>query len=165
MADDGPTNWPPGRLRTPRRTMVTDGQEDESGNASDPDSVTPGPTSEAGFEVSVPLNKEFRVDDISYEILNATARPDADGKLALVMSLRGHSYRDYDANFWDASFDVTAGEDIYPASGGLNELLPANATQKGDVLFVLPDNTREGTLTMRFDGDTKRTIPFQIQPT
>jgi hypothetical protein len=44
-------------------------------------------------------------------------------------------------------------------------LLPANATQKGDVLFVLPDNTREGTLTMRFDGDTKRTIPFQIQPT
>ena len=118
--------------------------------------------SASGYRVSIPLEREFRVGDISYEILAATARPDADGKLALVMSVRGRSYRAYDANFWDASFDVTVGEDVVPASGGLDELLPANATQRGDVLFVIPADTRDAVLTMRFQGGEKRTVPFRI---
>lgn len=119
----------------------------------------------SGYKVSIPLKREFRVGDISYEILAATARPDADGKLALVMSVRGRSYRAYDANFWDASFAVTVGEDIVPASGGLDELLPANATQRGDVLFVVPADTRNAVLTLRFQGGETRTVPFRITPT
>lgn len=121
--------------------------------------------SASGYRVSIPLKREYRVGDISYEILAATARPDADGKLALVMSMRGRSYRAYDANFWDASFDVTVGEDVVPASGGLDELLPANATQRGEVLFVVPADTRDAVLTMRFQGGGKRTVPFRITPT
>jgi hypothetical protein len=116
------------------------------------------------YQVTIALNREFRVGDISYEILSATARPDADGKLALVMSMRGRSYRAYDANFWDASFDVTVGEDVFPASGGLDELLPANATKRGDLLFVIPAETREGVFTMRFEGGQKRTVPLRITP-
>jgi hypothetical protein len=127
--------------------------------------ASPGSAASSHYQISIPLNREFRVGDISYEILGATARTDADGKLALVMSLRGRSYRAYDANFWDASFGVTVGEDVYPASGGLDELLPANATQKGDLLFVVPADTREGILTLRFDGGQKRTVPFGIKPT
>lgn len=118
--------------------------------------------SATAYRVAIPLAKEFRVGDISYEVLAATARPDADGKLALVMSLRGRSYQAYDANFWDASFAVTVGEDVVPASGGLDELLPANATQRGDVLFVVPASTRDAVLIMRFQGGEKRTVPFRI---
>ncbi|MFC8501973.1 hypothetical protein ACFUC1_06405 [Pedococcus sp. NPDC057267] len=118
----------------------------------------------SGYKVSIPLNREFRVGDISYEVLAATARPDADGKLALVMSVRGRSYRAYDANFWDASFAVTVGEDVVPASGGLDELLHANATQRGDVLFVVPADTRDAVLTLRFQGGETRTVPFRISP-
>lgn len=132
---------------------------------SSPASGSSGLDSSSDYQVSIPLNHEYRVGDISYEILGATVRSDADGKLALVLSLRGRSYQAYDANFWDASFAVTVGEDIYPASGGLDDLLRANATQRADVLFVVPADTREGILTMRFGGGQKRTVPFRIKPT
>lgn len=129
-----------------------------------PASGSSGSGSTSAYKVSIPLKREFRVGDISYEVLAATARSDADGKLALVMSVRGRSYRAYDANFWDASFAVTVGEDIVPASGGLDELLPANATQRGDVLFVVPAGTRNAVLTLRFQGGETRTVPFRIAP-
>ena len=151
------TNAPPPTVLTgsPSVTAVT---------GSLPGSTSSGAGSAPAYTVSIPLKREFRVGDISYEVLAATARPDADGKLALVLSLRGRSYRAYDANFWDASFDVTVGEDVVPASGGLDELLPANATQHGDVLFVVPADTRNAVLTMRFPGGDKRTVPFRITP-
>lgn len=121
--------------------------------------------SASDYDISLPYDEEIRVGDIGYEILGATARPDAEGQLALVLSLRARSYRDYDYNFWDASFRVTAGEDIYPASGGLNDVLPANATQRGELLFVVPDSTRDATLTISFPYDKERSIPIRLRPT
>ena len=151
------TKAPPVAAPTPSPSLAAaTGSPPASGSSS------AGATS--AYRVAIPLKKEFRVGDISYEVLAATARPDADGKLALTMSVRGRSYRDYDANFWDASFAVTIGEDVVPASGGLDELLPANATQRGDVLFVVPADTRDAVLTLRFQGGQKRTVPFRITP-
>lgn len=117
----------------------------------------------ADFEISLPYGETIRVGDIAYELLSGTARPDADGQLAVVLTLRGRSYRDYDENFWDSSFRVAAGEEFYAASGGLNEILPANATKTGELLFVLPDTTREATLEIRFD-DGERSVPMRIEP-
>ncbi|WP_460663477.1 hypothetical protein [Kribbella swartbergensis] len=95
--------------------------------------------------------------------MSATTRPDANGKLALTVSVRMTNHDRYDANFWDANFRVIAGPDTYPASGGLNELVRGDSTKLGEVLFVLPDTTRAAVLKIKFiEGD--REIPFQLRP-
>jgi hypothetical protein len=151
--------------KAPPPAALTGSPSGVAATGSGPAAGASGSASGSDYQVSIPLNREFRVGDISYEILGAAARTDADGKLALVLALRGRSYQAYDANFWDASFGVTVGKDVYPASGGLDDLLPANATHRADVLFVVPADTREGTLTMRFGGGQERTVPFRIKPT
>jgi hypothetical protein len=142
--------------------VVTSDPGGPSGGGTSAGSPT-GDASSSSYEVSLAYGEPMRVGDIAYEVLEASARPDADGQLALVLDVRGRSYRAYDENFWDASFRVTAGEDVYPASGGLNKLLPANATAKGELLFVLPDTTRDAILRISFDNG-ERSTPIRIKP-
>jgi hypothetical protein len=51
-----------------------------------------------------------------------------------------------DANFWDQSFRlIVNGVPMAPESG-LNELVSAESAQEGNVLFVIPHGTTDGTL-------------------
>ncbi|TDD28215.1 hypothetical protein E1218_08105 [Kribbella turkmenica] len=133
--------------------------------------VPPGPSSGPGssiapggqLKVALPYGQPIRVGEVAYELVSATTRPDADGKLALSLSVRMISYSRYDANFWDANFRVIVGRDTYPASGGLNELVSGDSTKVGEVLFVIPDTTRTAVLRIKFnEGD--REVPFQLRP-
>jgi hypothetical protein len=117
----------------------------------------------AAMTTTLPLGQPFRIGEASYELLDALVRPDADGLLALELSVRMTKHTPFDANFWDDSFRVVVGPDVYAASGGLNELVAGQSSGTGDVLVLVPDTTRQAELVLRFRGDS-RTVPFEIVP-
>ena len=87
----------------------------------------------------------------------------AGGQVALVMTVRMTKHTGGDAGFWDDSFRVAVGPDVYPASGGLNELVAGRSTSRGEVLVELPDDTRRAELVLGYYGD-RRTVPFEVVP-
>jgi len=112
---------------------------------------------------TLPLGQPFRIGEVSYELLDARIRPDSDGLVALELSVRMTKHTGYDAGFWDDSFRVAVGSDVYAASGGLNELVPGRSSVRGDVLVLVPDSTRQAELVLRYLDDS-RTVPFEIVP-
>jgi len=121
------------------------------------------PAGARAYEATLPLKEKMRSGDTTYEILGYETRPDSDGNVALSLSIRLTNHGRFDANFWDASFRVSLGEDTLAPSGGLNELVAGDATKVGTILFVVPDTTRTAELKIKFQADT-RTIPFELQP-
>jgi hypothetical protein len=65
----------------------------------------PPPGNGTGWTVSLPAERKFRSGDVEYEILNAQARPDVDGKIAVTFKIRCSNYDRYDMNFWDSPSD------------------------------------------------------------
>jgi hypothetical protein len=145
-------------------TTTSQGHTSETppdGGSGSPTASSSAPSSQ--FSVTLPYGQTIRVGEVAYQLVSAATRPDADGKLALTVSVRMINHGRYDANFWDANFRVIVGPDTYPASGGLNELVRGDSTKVGEVLFVLPDNTRTAVLKIKFvEGD--RALPLQLRP-
>ena len=150
-------------VETPSPTVVQGGNPVQAVDGSSTPS-TSSAASTRGYRVTLPFGQKFQSGNTAYEILKATTRPDADGKLALTLSVRMINDEDFGVNFWDSSFRLTVGEDTYPASGGLNDIAESHATKVGNVLFVIPDSTRKAVLTIRYFGGTERTIPFELRP-
>jgi hypothetical protein len=194
MADEEPTNWwrtLPG-LFTALAAVITaitglvvglgqvglfdrspsDSSEETDGSSfvPPPDPASSSTTRTSGvsaltYEATLPLNQRLRSGDTAYEILGYETRPDSDHNLALSLSVRMTNHASYGANFWDDSFRVIVGGDIFAASGGLNELVAGEATRTGTVLFVLPDTTRTAQLKIRYQATAEeRTIPFELRP-
>jgi hypothetical protein len=127
-------------------------------------STAPAAPELAAATTTLPLDQPIRIsEDVSYELLEAEVRPDADGQVALVLTVRMTKHTGGDAGFWDDSFRVAVGPDVYPASGGLNELVAGRATSRGEVLVELPDDTRRAELVLGYYGD-RRTVPFEVVP-
>jgi hypothetical protein len=142
---------------------VSQGNTPNGGGVTSTSNTSSPATSGRSYQVTLPYKQEIRSGDLSYEILEATTRPETDGKLALTLSVRARNYDRFDSNFWDSTFRLSVGEGTYPASGGLDELVAGDASKIGNVLFVIPDSTRAATLKIKFhEGD--RTIPFELRP-
>ncbi len=139
---------------------------DDAASGRGPSTADPsgtGSADQSAYEVTLPLEEEIRSGDEEYEILGYQARPDADSTLALSLSVRMTNHGPYPANFWNESFRLVLGEDVFAPSGDLNELVEGDASKVGTVLFVIPDTTRAADLKIKFDeGD--RTIPFELRP-
>jgi hypothetical protein len=123
-----------------------------------------GPTEQKNqtFDSTLPLNRPIRLGNVSYEILRSTIEPEADGQLAVRLTVRMKCYSDYGANFWDNSFRIAVGEDRYPASGGLNEVVEGQATKRGEVVILVPESARTAELLLRYQ-DSNKTVPFTIR--
>ena len=135
-----------------------------SGAAAGSSTATSTGSSATGpYEATLPLGEDLRSGDSAYEILAYETRADSDGNMALSLSVRMRNHGQYDANFWDASFRLTVDDDTFAPSGGLNEIVAADSSKRGTILFVLPDATRAAELKISF-ADEDRTVPFELRP-
>jgi hypothetical protein len=110
------------------------------------------------------VERRFRSGDIEYEILDAQARPDVDGKIALTFSIRCSNYGRYDVNFWDSSFRLTAGRISTAPYSGLNDVVPGDASKAGDISFVIPADTRDPVLRIKFPQGDKAVQAYVSPP-
>jgi hypothetical protein len=67
----------------------------------------------------------------------------------------------FDADLWGQSFRlIVNGVPMAPESG-LNELVSAESAQEGNVLFVMPHGTTDGTLKITH-GDESTKVPLAL---
>ncbi|MDV8146124.1 hypothetical protein [Arthrobacter sp. B10-11] len=104
----------------------------------------------AGWTVALPAERKFRSADVEYEILGAGVRPDVSGRVALTVALRCTNHGRYDINFWDSTFRLNADGISHSPDSGLNELVAGDSSKSGDVRFILPADTREALLRIKF---------------
>ncbi|MFD1211307.1 hypothetical protein ACFQ36_04545 [Arthrobacter sp. GCM10027362] len=145
----------------------TTGAAGSAGSSKPGGSPAPGnpPTEAAGdWTVAVPdAGRPVRSGEAEYAVLRAQARPDVDGYVAVTFSIKCTNRGRYDMNFWDSTFRLDAGGDSIAPTSGLNELVAAGASKTGDVLFVVPDSTREAVLRIKFP-DGRRSLPLTLAP-
>lgn len=117
----------------------------------------------AKWTVALPAERSYRSSDVEYQLLEARARADVDGKVALTFSVRCTNHGRYDVNFWDASFRVDAGGVSVAPSSGLDEVVSGDSSKTGDIGFLVPAETRDQVLRIKFpEGD--RTVAVTIAP-
>lgn len=117
----------------------------------------------AGWAVALPAERRYRAADVEYEILDARARPDVSGKIALTFTLRCTNHGRYDLNFWDSTFRLAAGGVSHSPDSGLNELVAGDSSKSGDVRFTIPADTRDAVLRIKF-AQGESTVQVAISP-
>jgi hypothetical protein len=127
-----------------------------------PDGQAAGDAGPTSYETTLPAGRSLQSGDTRYEILGSQVRPDADGQIAVEVELRMTNDADYPDNFWDASFRLEVGEDVYAPTSGLNEIVQGRATGRGTVSFVIPEETREAELLVLIEEETV-TVPFELR--
>ncbi|MDP9696658.1 UNVERIFIED_ORG: hypothetical protein J2X79_004241 [Arthrobacter globiformis] len=184
MADEKPTNWwatLPGLLTAAAAVItavtglllglgqlgVFDAGKPATASSpptGSPASASPSKSSQgngAGWTVSLPAERKFQSGDVEYELLDAQVRPDVDGKIALTFSIRCSNHGSYDMNFWDSTFRLTSGGVSIAPDSGLNDLVAGDSSKSGDVSFIIPADTRDPVLRIRFpQGD--RTVQVNV---
>jgi hypothetical protein len=101
--------------------------------------------------------------DVIYTIMAANIHPrnDRDVLRVRVQFINGGRY---DANFWDASFRLKAGSQVFAPTGGLNEVVPGNSIRWGLVSFDLPPAVGKAVLQLPFEKQTAE-LPLDLSPT
>lgn len=122
-----------------------------------------GTGNSAEWKVALPAERTYRAADVEYEILNASARPDVSGKIALTLTLRCTNHGRYDLNFWDSTFRLNVGGVSYSPDPGLNELVAGDSSKSGGVRFTLPADTRDALLRIKF-AEGESTAQLTISP-
>ena len=117
----------------------------------------------AEWTVALPAERKFRAADVEYEILGARVRTDVAGKVALTVTFRCTNHGRYDINFWDSTFRLNAAGISHSPDSGLNELVAGDSSKSGDVRFVLPADTREALLRIKF-SQGESTAQLSISP-
>ncbi|MCC7244076.1 MAG: hypothetical protein IT269_00235 [Saprospiraceae bacterium] len=124
------------------------------------------PAKAASGAVSWPKGKKASLSVVNavmqYEILEAALQDFNPDQHRLVLNIRCTNGRDYDSNFWDDTFrfELPDGTNIAPSSG-LNEIVPGHSAKTGEVVFLIPQNTTQGTLQISVAGQkTKLPVEF-----
>ena len=123
----------------------------------------PGSGISAEWKVALPAERTYRGADVEYEILNASARPDVSGKIALTLTLRCTNHGRYDLNFWDSTFRLNVGGVSHSPDPGLNELVAGDSSKSGDIRFTIPADTRVALLRIKF-AEGESTAQLAISP-
>jgi hypothetical protein len=112
--------------------------------------------------VGLPGDASFRSGTVAYTVVRASAAPAVDGRVTLSFTIRAANFGRYDLNFWDDSFRVLAGPDSYAPTSGLDDVVHADATDTGQVTFLIRADITRARLKIRFaEGD--KTVPFTIR--
>ena len=140
-----------------RPAVSTASASSTAAGSAQPGGTVPPPTgapaatgNSAGWTVALPAERKFRAADVEYEILGAGVRPDVSGRIALTLTLRCTNHGRYDINFWDSTFRLNADGINHSPDSGLNELVAGDSSKSGDVRFILPADTREALLRIKF---------------
>jgi hypothetical protein len=189
MSDEKPTNWwatLPGLL-TAAATVITaitglllglgqlgvfDGGRPAavatsgSASATAPPASASGPGTASGqgtkWTVALPAERTYRSSDVEYQLLDARARADVDGKVALTFSVRCTNHGRYDVNFWDSTFRVDAGGVSLAPNSGLDEVVSGDSSKTGDISFLVPE-MRDQVLRIKFP-EGERSVVVTIAP-
>jgi hypothetical protein len=133
-----------------------------------PATATLGPNADSGhaaasgtYRVDAPLGTPFPGDDVTYTLISVAAIPDVDGSMRIDLEVRASNEDRYGLNFWDDTFRLQVGDNIYAPVSGLNELVPGDSTKTGKLSFVVPDDTKAAQLAIAFQSGTK-SVPVTV---
>ena len=138
-----------GRPAAPVSGASTSGAPQQSGTPQ-PGGTRSGDGAVGGWTVALPAERKYRSVDVEYEILDAAVRPDASGTVALTFTIRCTNHGRYDINFWDSTFRLSTGGVNYSPDSGLNELVAGDSSKSGDVRFIVPADTRDASLRIKY---------------
>jgi hypothetical protein len=117
----------------------------------------------AKWTVALPAERTYQTSDVEYQLLDARARADVDGKVALTFSVRCTNHGKYDVNFWDSTFRVDAGGVSQAPYSGLDEVVSGDSSKTGEISFMVPAETRDQVLRIKFP-EGERTVAVTIAP-
>ena len=133
-----------------------------------PATATLGPNADSGhaaasgtYRVDAPLGTPFPGDDVTYTLISVAAIPDVDGSMRIDLEVKASNEDRYGLNFWDDTFRLQVGDNIYAPVSGLNELVPGDSTKTGKLSFVVPDDTKAAQLAIAFQSGTK-SVPVTV---
>lgn len=109
------------------------------------------------------VGTEVRLSDAKYKILKAQLDRYNVENLSFTLSVRMTNIGRYPANFWDASFRLLIDEVPKAPISQLNKLVNGESAEEGDVLFVIPANTKSVVLRIH-QGDESTDIPMSLVP-
>lgn len=140
-------------------------------NSSSRDGVTPpgevrapeGPARTGGeYAIAIPPIAEAVHGSLVYTLLSASVAP-VDGTSSQVrIRMRFTNSGRYDANTWDASFRLLAGDRTFVPDSGLNELARSNSVSDGVVSFRIPAGTPSAVL--RILTEPVAELPLNLSP-
>lgn len=146
-------------------------------SASRPTGASPSPidagnavtNASPGATVSRPLHlpeiTEARSGDSVFELVSARLDPYSPDKVSLHLTVRMTNNGRFPANFWAASFRLSAGGNLQVPTNFLNQIISPNSAQEGDVEFVIPASASTVGLQMGDVGQGKPAIPINLQNT
>jgi hypothetical protein len=115
------------------------------------------------YSVELPALRDYRLSAATFTLLRAEVAPRTTEKDTLRVRIRMMNHDRFDANFWDQSFRlIVNGAPMAPESG-LNELVHAESAEEGEVLFVIPHATTDGTLKITHHDESTE-IPLALAP-
>lgn len=126
------------------------------------DASSPG-NSGTEYSVEVDLGQSYRSGNVAYKVTAVGAEADTDATLRLTFHVKASNTGRFDINFWDDSFRLDVGADRYAPVSGLDEIVAADSTGTGDVVFVVPSQTTAASLVLKF-AQGEKTVPFTISP-
>ena len=115
------------------------------------------------YALDIPRVSEVAHGEVIYTIMAANVHPRNDRDVLRVRVQLINAGR-YDANFWDASFRLKAGSQVFAPTGGLNEVVPGNSIRWGLVSFEIPPGLGKAVLQLPFEKQTAE-LPLDLSPT
>jgi hypothetical protein len=115
------------------------------------------------YAAELPGMRDYRLGAATFTLLKAEVAPRTTEKDALQIRIRMTNHDRFDANFWDQSFRVIVNGVAMAPESNLNELVRAQSAGEGDVLFVIPHGTIDGTLKITHDDESTE-VPLALGP-
>jgi hypothetical protein len=117
----------------------------------------------SAYALDIPRVSEVAHANVIYTIMAANVHP-RDDKDILRVRVQFINGGQYDANFWDASFRLAAGGQVFAPTSGLNEVVPGRSIRWGLVSFDLPPGIDKAVLQLPFEKQTAE-LPLDLSPT
>jgi hypothetical protein len=121
----------------------------------------PATAARAPVPVALPALREYKFPGATITLLKSEVVPRTTESDELRFRLRMLNHDRFDKNFWDQSFRLILDGVPRAPESGLNELVPGESAQDGDVFFVIPRGTTAVQLRIRI-GEKHTEIPLDL---
>jgi hypothetical protein len=119
------------------------------------------PSTGSAYAISVPSVAEISHGDLIYTLISGSVAP-ANNSIVR-FRIRFSNEGRVDANFWDASFRLVAGDKSLSPTSGLNKLVAGHSIDQGIVIFEVPAGVAKASLRIEYEGQTGE-IPLDLSP-
>jgi hypothetical protein len=121
------------------------------------------PVGAAGDAIAIPRLAEIAHGSVIYTLLSGSVAPRGSAR-TVRLRFRVSNEGAYPVNFWDASFRLATGGQVFEPTSGLNEIVAGNATRQGIVTFDVPADVREVVLRV-LGANTPAELPLDLRST